>query len=643
MRLPNISVYGLQSNFKLINLNTQLMKTILTSCLLAAFTLFGSVLMAQTAIVGPGDQYAFQWENFGGTVTPIGLYFSSSEGEFQFRDNSGATRLSIAPGTGFIQAGTAFNYARFDANGNLRFFGNSDYLVGNNEYAFRSTSDPDNGLFFNVADNQYEFRSNSAVGTFTITANSSGGGVSGSFASSGDGDIAGGLEVSGTGSSFSSFASNGSTSDGGPLAVGPRSSSHITFDNNEVQTYLGSNAVGTFYSQFYGGNMDICNDFGGGGTLSVGSAALFVDGLANEVGIGTSGPVAPLHVATGTDVSLSQNGYQMWGIQNGLNIAIDNNEIHARDNGVGAPLTINQDGGNVIFSGLADINVGVGTSTPDYTMHITYPSGVSGHGLAIQNDLADGPWQQYQFSTNDLTFYFNGTQKGSFDDVSGNYVPSSDVRFKDDIEYIEGGMLSVINELEPTMYHFKDDQTRERKYYGLIAQDVQEVLPSIVHYYDESDRYGVSYTELIPVLIEAIQELDVKAEEGASAERISRLEAENERLAEMIEELKVAVTACCSVDLGEERKSDEGAYLGQNIPNPFEGMSVIPYFLPEGSINAVITITDMTGKIAGQYEVSGAGFGQLNVSATGLASGTYLYNMVVDGKLVDTKRMVLAQ
>ncbi|MEM7800351.1 MAG: hypothetical protein AAF633_14240, partial [Chloroflexota bacterium] len=41
---------------------------------------------------------------------------------------------------------------------------------------------------------------------------------------------------------------------------------------------------------------------------------------------------------------------------------------------------------------------------------------------------------------------------------------------------------------------------------GLIAQEVEAVIGNVVTYNSEQDKYGVNYTELIPVLIRAIQE-----------------------------------------------------------------------------------------------------------------------------------------
>jgi hypothetical protein len=129
-----------------------------------------------TLIVGPSDQYAFQWCN-GTSVTSIGLNFASSVNEYQFKKLDGSNLMTLNPtGGNYVRMGSpdAGNFAAVSGDGDLTFAGNGDYLVGNNRYAFRSVSDQDNGLFFNVSSNQYEFRDGGALAGLAIKANNSG-------------------------------------------------------------------------------------------------------------------------------------------------------------------------------------------------------------------------------------------------------------------------------------------------------------------------------------------------------------------------------------------------------------------------------------------------------------------------------------
>jgi hypothetical protein len=54
-------------------------------------------------------------------------------------------------------------------------------------------------------------------------------------------------------------------------------------------------------------------------------------------------------------------------------------------------------------------------------------------------------------------------------------------------------------------YNRKDDDTKVR-HVGVIAQEVEKVLPEVITYAEDVDEYGVSYGNIVGVLIEAIKE-----------------------------------------------------------------------------------------------------------------------------------------
>jgi len=83
-----------------------------------------------------------------------------------------------------------------------------------------------------------------------------------------------------------------------------------------------------------------------------------------SVGIGTNDPHGNLHVVGGTDSEPGSGGYIVAGLTTSTNVAIDNNEIMARNNGVASTLALNADGGNVNLIQSGTGNVGIGTSNP---------------------------------------------------------------------------------------------------------------------------------------------------------------------------------------------------------------------------------------------------------------------------------------
>jgi hypothetical protein len=96
-----------------------------------------------------------------------------------------------------------------------------------------------------------------------------------------------------------------------------------------------------------------------------------------------------------------------------------------------------------------------------------------------------------------------------------SWVSDSDIRLKDKISDIDNALDAVLK-LETLKFNWKYDSELETKraYFGLVAQNVQEVLPEIVEEgRDEEKTLGVKYTELIPVLVKAIQELKAEIEQ----------------------------------------------------------------------------------------------------------------------------------
>ena len=57
--------------------------------------------------------------------------------------------------------------------------------------------------------------------------------------------------------------------------------------------------------------------------------------------------------------------------------------------------------------------------------------------------------------------------------------------------------------------------------------------------------------------------------------------------------------------------------------------------------NAVITIRSLTGTALQTFNISAAGHGQITVSKGTLAPATYVYDMTVNGKIIDSKKMVI--
>jgi hypothetical protein len=80
--------------------------------------------------------------------------------------------------------------------------------------------------------------------------------------------------------------------------------------------------------------------------------------------------------------------------------------------------------------------------------------------------------------------------------------------------------------------------------------------------------------------------------------------------------------------------------LNQNVPNPFAEQTAINYSLPDNTVKGQMLFYNAQGKLIQSTELTQKGRGTLNVFASDLSSGIYTYTLVVDGKIIETKKMV---
>ncbi len=88
--------------------------------------------------------------------------------------------------------------------------------------------------------------------------------------------------------------------------------------------------------------------------------------------------------------------------------------------------------------------------------------------------------------------------------ASGDVIAYSDKRVKENISPILNPLQKVLG-MKGVYYNRTDLDDKSRKI-GFIAQDIKDILPEVVTYNKEQDRYGVSYGNITALLIEAIKE-----------------------------------------------------------------------------------------------------------------------------------------
>ena len=168
-----------------------------------------------------------------------------------------------------------------------------------------------------------------------------------------------------------------------------------------------------------------------------------------------------------------------------------------------------------------------------------------------------------------------------------------------------------------------DEPTYTHTHFGFIAQEIQELFPDIVYEGASGDGYlSVSYSEIIPVLVRAIQELRAELSETRKAAGIG-------------DENVTPVEAAAMRGVTTE--------LFQNDPNPFKEKTVIACTVAERVRSAMLYVYDMQGKQIAEYPVDGRGKTSVTIEGGSLDAGMYLYSLIADGKVVDTKRMILTK
>ncbi len=166
-----------------------------------------------------------------------------------------------------------------------------------------------------------------------------------------------------------------------------------------------------------------------------------------------------------------------------------------------------------------------------------------------------------------------------------------------------------------------DVQALEKTHYGLDAEVLKEVYPDLVYESQEGDLC-INYTEMIPLLVQSVNELraQVVALQGRQTYNV-RARGGNET--------------------GIDSHALDVPALEQNDPNPFTQTTVVRYTLPESVKSAFLYIYDLNGTQIDQKTLQDRGKSSVTLEAGSLAPGMYLYALVADGKVIDTKRMII--
>ena len=371
------------------------------------------------------------------------------------------------------------------------------------------------------------------------------------------------------------------------------------------------------------------------------------------------------NIVSHNNVAVGDSALYVQNVATGFNTAVGSKTLYSTTYGHGNTAL---GSGALFYNVQGNNNTGIGSSALSYN--------ISGSFNTAVGTLADVNNGNY---TNSSAFgYYSAITASNQVRVGNSSVTSiggyqswttlpSDKRVKKNIKENVPG-LAFINKLKPVTYNIdinaieniiqrsaikdKDGKailpsqqeldSRKAKeqilFTGFVAQDVAAAASSINYDFsgvdkpkNDKDLYGIRYSDFVVPLVKAVQELSAK----------------NDDLQKQIDDLKAIIISSNQINTATTNSklqtTNLSSSLAQNIPNPFSNTTTISYRLPQNFSFAQIIITDKSGKVLKQVNISGSSKGSVQVNAATLAAGAYQYSLFVDGKLIDTKQMILAK
>ena len=244
------------------------------------------------------------------------------------------------------------------------------------------------------------------------------------------------------------------------------------------------------------------------GNATFDTNTLFVDSTNDKVGIGTTGPYSKLSLSVSNPGNTVGQATQLFtttatAVNDRLNINFSQTGVDGRARaGLGAvaelasgyasglafytrsavdgsALDITDERVRITASG----NVGIANTAPTHTLSVTGTTNVSGNLTAGNVTCSSGT-------------------------VSAQTITeTSSIVYKENVNPITNA-LELIQQLAGVTYDRKDGSKKNEA--GLVAEDVEKVLPNLIGYDENGKPVGIQYTKLTAYLIEAVKELTDK-------------------------------------------------------------------------------------------------------------------------------------
>lgn len=246
--------------------------------------------------------------------------------------------------------------------------------------------------------------------------------------------------------------------------------------------------------------------------------------------------------------------------------------------------------------------------------------------------------------------------------AAGAVYTGSDGRFKNNFSENDVKGLEFIKRLRPVVYNYDTKKMTEfltsrmpdsvRKQYldhdfsasssirrsGFVAQEVEKAANDAGYNFDgvhtpndANDNYSLAYSQFVVPLVKAVQEQQKMIEEQKQ-----QLEEQKQLINELAKKSGTAT------GINQPASGATGFSLDQNEPNPFTSETVIGYNIPQQVSSAYMAVYDLSGKQIATFPIEQKGASSMTITSEKLSAGIYIYSIIADNKVMDSKKMIVA-
>ncbi|MBQ0788700.1 MAG: T9SS type A sorting domain-containing protein [Oceanihabitans sp.] len=355
-----------------------------------------------------------------------------------------------------------------------------------------------------------------------------------------------------------------------------------------------------------------------------GNNAFYLNASGN-LGLGTAAPAVELHLADGDTptLRLEQDGTAGWAGQV-WDVAGNESNFFVRDvtNGSTLPFRIQPGAATSSLYIAATGNVSLGDTSPSEKLEVNGNTAITGNayigaqaGIATITPDANA---SLDLAATDKALLLNRLTTASRTALGATAV---------------AGML-VYDTEENKTYYFDGtawvDPSSDNQ--NLASASLTDTTLTVA--IENGTSVAVDLAPILTPLQTAITDL-----ENENTAQQAQIDALMTRMS--------AIEACaCDGTLSIENPGDsldasESIRLNQNIPNPFTATTTIEYFIPMKYNTANIQVISALGQVVYDIPIHQFGDGSVTLTKNNMQSAVYFYTLYVDGRKIDSKRLVV--